>query len=165
MRARANPKVRNNIPFLMNQIVSRMHAESTEEFRQMGFNLQSARVLIVALQNPGATIGQLAEITTIDLSTLSHMLARMSREKLIERRRGEEDNRYVTIHLTPEGRRLALGCRKASEDRERRMLEGLDDHEIAALRETLGKIFETVRSPDWATPAPAAGRNGRSSST
>jgi DNA-binding MarR family transcriptional regulator len=142
-------KIRNNIPFLLNQIVSRVHAESTEEFRKLGFNLQSGRVLIVLLQNPGANIGTLAEITTIDLSTLSHMLARMSRQKLLERRRDEADTRYVTVHLTPEGTRLALGCKKASDDRERRMLKGIPQAEIDALRGTLSKIFETVRSDSW----------------
>lgn len=142
-------KVRNHIPFLMNQIVSRVHAESTEEFLELGFNLQSARLLIVALQNPGATIGKLSEITTLDLSTLSHMLARMSRQKLLERRRDEKDTRYVTVHLTGEGERLALGCQRASDDRERRMLKDLTQAEIDALRSTLGKIFETVRSEKW----------------
>lgn len=142
-------KFRNNIPFLMNQIVSRVHAESTQEFLSLGFNLQSARVLIVLLQNPGVNIGRLAEITTIDVSTLSHMLARMSRQNLLVRRRGERDTRYVTIALTSEGERLAIGCKKASDDRERRMLAGLTQREIETLRATLSKIFETVRSERW----------------
>jgi DNA-binding MarR family transcriptional regulator len=142
-------KVRNNIPFLMNQIVSRVHAESTEEFRELGFNLQSARVLIVALQHPGSTVGKLAEITTLDLSTLSHMLARMNRQKLLERRRDERDTRRVTVHLTAEGERLALGCKRASDDRERRMLKDVSAAEAETLRAILGKVFETVRSENW----------------
>src|SRR5579875_736202 len=148
MNANENP-IRNNIPFLMNQIVSRVHAESTAEFLSMGFNLQSARVLIVALENPGSTIGRIAEITTIDVSTLSHMLARMSRRKLLERRRDKKDNRRVTIHLTSEGERLAKDCKKASDEREQRMIRDLSSAEVEALRVALLKIFTTVRSESW----------------
>jgi DNA-binding MarR family transcriptional regulator len=133
----------------MNQIVSRVHAESTEEFRELGFNLQSGRVLIVALNNPGLFIGQLAEITTIDDSTLSHMLSRMSRQGLLERRRSTNDTRFVEIHLTPEGQRLALGCKASSERRERRMLGALSAEEVPVLRDLLSRIFETVRAESW----------------
>lgn len=140
---------RNNIPFLMNQIVSRVHAESTEEFRNMGFNLQSARVLIVALQNPGIYVGQLAEITTIDDSTLSHMLTRLSREGFLERRRDGEDTRFVAIHLTAEGKRIARGCKAASDRRERKMLAGLSEENVAILRSLLTHVFETVRAESW----------------
>jgi DNA-binding MarR family transcriptional regulator len=133
----------------MNQIVSRVHAESTEEFRRMGFNLQSARVLIVLLQNPGCYIGQLAEITTIDDSTLSHMLSRLSRRGLLERRRSTADTRFVSVHLTTEGKRIARGCKTASDRRERKMLGPLSESEIATLRALLSQVFETVREASW----------------
>ena len=145
----AQPRHRNNVPFLMNQIVSRVHAESTEEFRRMGFNVQSARVLIVALQNPGIFIGELAEFTTIDDSTLSHMLSRLSRQGLLERRRSSDDTRYVSVHLTLEGKRIARGCKLASERRERKMLTGLDESEVAVLRALLSRVFHTVRNESW----------------
>jgi DNA-binding MarR family transcriptional regulator len=133
----------------MNQIVSRVHAESTEEFRRMGFNLQSARVLIVLLQNPGCYIGQLAEITTIDDSTLSHMLSRLSRRGLLERRRSTADTRFVSVHLTTEGKRIARGCKTASDRRERKMLGPLSESEITTLRALLSQVFETVREASW----------------
>jgi DNA-binding MarR family transcriptional regulator len=126
-----------------------VHAESTEEFRELGFNLQSGRVLIVALNNPGLFIGQLAEITTIDDSTLSHMLSRMSRQGLLERRRSTNDTRFVEIHLTAEGQRLAQGCKASSERRERRMLAALSADEVPVLRDLLSRIFETVRAESW----------------
>jgi DNA-binding MarR family transcriptional regulator len=135
----------------MNQIVSRVHAESTEEFRRMGFNLQSARVLIVLLQNPGCYIGQLAEITTIDDSTLSHMLSRLSRRGLLERRRSTGDTRFVSVHLTTEGKRIARGCKTASDRRERKMLGPLSEADVATLRALLSQVFETVRSESWQT--------------
>jgi DNA-binding MarR family transcriptional regulator len=133
----------------MNQIVSRVHAESTEEFRRMGFNLQGARVLIVLLQNPGCYIGQLSEITTIDDSTLSHMLSRLSRRGLLERRRDTGDTRFVSVHLTAEGKRIARGCKTSSDRRERKMLSALSAAEVATLRGLLSQVFNTVRSPSW----------------
>jgi DNA-binding MarR family transcriptional regulator len=142
-------RFRTNIPFLMNQIVTRVRAEWTEEFEGLGFNVRSARVLIVALQNPGSHIGRLAEITTLEMSTLSHMLARMEREGLLERRREGEDTRFVSIHLTPEGRRMALDCLNASNERERRMLKGLTAEEVTTLRRLLSTVFENVRGQEW----------------
>ncbi len=56
----------DTIPFMIHLISARNVAEATEEFLELGLNVQNARVLIVALQNPGITPRWLGEITRID---------------------------------------------------------------------------------------------------
>ena len=133
------------IPLMMYQIVTTLRAESTAEFQALGFNIQGARVLVIALLNPGISIGDLAEITCIDPTALSHLLARLSRERLLKRVRDKIDARFVGVYLTKKGEELAKGCRKASLDRERRILRNIPREEVEQFRLTLGKIFESVR--------------------
>jgi DNA-binding MarR family transcriptional regulator len=139
-------RFRSHIPFLMNQIVSRVHVSSIEEFRVLGFSPQAARVLITVLQYPGANVSRLAEITTIDDSRLSRMLRHMAGQQLLQRRREEVDNRLVTVHLTADGTRAAMACKAASDKHEMRMLKGLSSDDVASLRSLLARVFETVRS-------------------
>jgi DNA-binding MarR family transcriptional regulator len=146
-------RFRSHVPFLMNQIISRVHVSSIEEFRLLGFSPQAARVLITVLQYPGANVSRLAEITTIDDSRLSRMLRYMAGQKLLQRRREEVDNRFVTIHLTAEGTRAAMVCKAASDKHEARMLKGLSNDEVASLRSVLARVFETIRSDQWALTA------------
>jgi DNA-binding MarR family transcriptional regulator len=149
----APPRFRSHVPFLMNQIISRVHMSSIEEFRLLGFSPQAARVLITVLQYPGANVSRLAEITTIDDSRLSRMLRHMAGQKLLQRRREDVDNRYVTVHLTAEGTRAAMACKAASDKHEARMLKGLSSEDVANLRSLLGRVFETIRSEQWVLSA------------
>ena len=59
--------------------------------------------------------------------------------------RDKIDARFVGVYLTKKGEELAKGCRKASLDRERRILRNIPREEVEQFRLTLGKIFENVR--------------------
>jgi DNA-binding MarR family transcriptional regulator len=87
----------DTIPFMLHLISARNVAEATDEFIQLGLNVQNARVMIVALLNPGITPRWLSEITRIDSSALTYMLNRLSAEGLLVRRKLKTDGRSVAI--------------------------------------------------------------------
>jgi DNA-binding MarR family transcriptional regulator len=120
-------------------------AEATDEFLELGFNVQNARVMIVALQNPGITPGRLGEMTRIASPALAYMLKRLEAEGLIVRRRSKTDGRSVSITLTAQGRRLARDCYAASVEHERRMLFGISPRAAEIFRATLTKMFEHIQ--------------------
>ena len=134
----------DTIPFMIHLISARNVAEATEEFLELGLNVQNARVMIVALQNPGITPRWLSEITRIDSPALTYMLNRLSDQGLVVRRKLKSDGRSVAIQLTAKGRRLARDCYQASVEHERRMLEALPADEVDAFRAAIKKMFALV---------------------
>lgn len=56
---------------------------------------------------PGVRVTQLARVLGIQQATCSNLVETLERRGLIERRRDPNDQRAVTLYLTPEGQRLA----------------------------------------------------------
>lgn len=134
----------DTVPFLMNRISAQISASANTEFRKFGLNLLSARVLVVLLVNKSATVGELAEATSIDPSTLSHILRRLSRQGLVTKERQAHDNRSVLVKLTPKGKRLAEKCLDAVADHERAITRGVDPERIRQLKATLQVLYANV---------------------
>lgn len=99
-----------------------------------------------ASRRAAATVGALAETTNIDLSTMSHILRRLEKQELLERRRRESDNRVVLVGLTERGAEVADLCRLASLRHEAVLVEGMSTDEIAALKRALDRAFANARA-------------------
>ena len=134
----------DTIPFMIHLISARNVAEATEEFLELGLNVQNARVMIVVLQNPGITPRWLSDITRIDSPALTYMLNRLADQGLLTRRRLKTDGRSVAVHLTPRGKRLAFDCLQASIEHERRMLADLPPAEAELFRAMIKKLFAGI---------------------
>ena len=143
----------DTVPFLMNRISAQISASANTEFRKFGLNLLSARVLVVLLVNKSATVGELAEATSIDPSTLSHILRRLGRQGLFTKARQAHDNRSVLVKLTPKGKRLAEKCLDSVADHERAITRGVDPERIRRLKATLQEIYANVASFGGEDPA------------
>jgi DNA-binding MarR family transcriptional regulator len=158
----------DRVTALLHRIVARASANANEEFRPYGFNVQGARVLIALLDAGPTRVGELSYALAIDLSTLSHLLRRFSREDLVIRSRVDVDNRSVSVALTAKGRGIARKCKAARARHEAMLLKGFIAPDIRSVRDMLRRICANVekRHPDALTPrrprAVAAGRTAAS---
>ena len=59
---------------------------------------------MVLWEKDGLTIGEIGERLHLDNGTLTPLLKKMEKQGYITRKRDQEDERKVTIHLTKEGR-------------------------------------------------------------
>jgi DNA-binding MarR family transcriptional regulator len=135
------------IPALLHRSVARAVAVANAEYRSYGFNVQAARVLIVLLEAGPMRVGDLVTAVAIDNSTLSHLLRRLTRRKLLSRSRVEKDNRAVRVRLTAEGKKIASRCRAASLRHEAQLLKGFNASEVHLARELLRRICKNVE--EW----------------
>jgi DNA-binding MarR family transcriptional regulator len=144
----------DRITALLHRIVARASANANEEFRPYGFNVQGARVLIALLDAGPTRVGELSYALAIDLSTLSHLLRRFSREHLVIRSRVDVDNRSVSVALTAKGRRIARKCKTARARHEAMLLKGFIAPDIRSVRDMLRRICANVEGtpPDARTP-------------
>lgn len=133
----------NTVPFLVQRVATLMNAWHAD-FRKLGLSVLSVRVMAVLSLNGGATVGELAEATSIDQSTLSHILRRLERQKLIQKTRQDHDNRSVKISTTARGRALAKKCHDTSLRHDRIITKGLAGDEVRALKAALKQLYANI---------------------
>lgn len=140
-------KKHNTVPFLLQRVASAMNGWHAD-FRKLGLSVLSVRVMAVLSINGAATVGELAEAASIDQSTLSHILRRLQRAKLIAKTREDHDNRSVKVTPTAKGRAMARKCFDTAVSHERMLTRGLDATQVRDLKAALHQLYANVRPSD-----------------
>jgi len=135
----------NTVPFLVTRLANMMNGWHAD-FRRLGLSVLSVRVMAVLSLNGGATVGELAEATSIDQSTLSHILRRLERQKLVQKARQDHDNRSVKVSTTAKGRVLAKKCHATAVKHDRLLTRGLPAGEVRALKSALHQLYANVKA-------------------
>jgi DNA-binding MarR family transcriptional regulator len=78
----------------------------------LGLTYPQYLVLLVLWQRDGVPVKEIGERLALDSGTLTPLLKRLDQQGLVQRRRGEDDERLVRIHLTAAGRTLWHRARK-----------------------------------------------------
>jgi MarR family transcriptional regulator, organic hydroperoxide resistance regulator len=141
----------NTVPFLVQRVATLMNAWHAD-FRKLGLSVLSVRVMAVLSLNGGATVGELAEATSIDQSTLSHILRRLQRARLIAKTRQDHDNRSVKVSTTAKGRAIARKCHATSLNHDRMLTRGLPAAQVRILKAALHHLYANITSVSTAAP-------------
>jgi len=118
-----------------------------------GVTLPMWRVLIELWHKGDHRLGELAERTSIDLSTLSRLLVSMQRKRLVVRRRSGLDRRALSLTLTEKGLELVEEVAPYALFYEKLAMEGLSADEVTQLKHLLRKIFENLEQAGRAKAA------------
>jgi DNA-binding MarR family transcriptional regulator len=92
-----------------------------------------ARALVELVTARGLAQGELAGLLGLEKSTVSRLAAGLERKGWIRRGRDEDNQRYVRLYLTPEGRAVAGRVWQAWHSRQARILAALSQEERAGL--------------------------------
>jgi DNA-binding MarR family transcriptional regulator len=103
-----------------------------------------ARALIELLSARGIAQGELAAVLALDKSTVSRLAAGLERKGWIRRGRDEDNQRYVRLYLTPQGREVAGRLWQAWRSRQARILAALSADERAGLSAGLGGLVRVL---------------------
>lgn len=136
--------IHHTLPFLINRIAATVSAWVNQQFLSLGLNVYSARVLILLHLDGEHSVGHLALQSSLEQSTLSHILIRLEKQGLIKRMRQPSDNRSVLVTLTPEGKVLAKQCWKAVKTHDSMLREGLASADAQELVKLLNRTYENV---------------------
>ena len=82
-------------------------------------------VLITVAQNEGLSQTAIVDATGIDRSTLADVVRRLTKKRLLQRRRTREDARAYAVKLTDEGRRVLRGAEPLAKQVDDRVLDAL----------------------------------------
>lgn len=128
-------------------------------------SLSEARALVELLAARGIAQGELASLLGLEKSTVSRLAAGLERKGWLSRGRDEENQRFVRLYLTPEGRAVAARVWRAWQSQQARILGSLTAEERAGLAAGLrglvrglaaeGLLGDTPPAPQAAPPAGA----------
>jgi DNA-binding MarR family transcriptional regulator len=138
------------LPYLLNRCALRIVDSFTGELRGFGISLAMWRSL-AALHHDGAMrLGELARLTSIEISTLSRTVATLHRRGLVLRDRSDRDARAICVALTEDGRALteriiplALRCEASA-------LNGFAPEDGERLRDLLRRLFANLNEAEAA---------------
>ena len=134
------------VPYLLNRAGVRIGETFSKELVKFNLTLPMYRVLASLLRVDAQRMTHLAEYTSIDISTLSRLVASMERKNLVRRQPGETDKRSVHVMLEETGRDLAMRVAPLADLYERVALANISADEIATLKRLLVQIYDNIGS-------------------
>jgi DNA-binding MarR family transcriptional regulator len=139
------------LPYLINRVGGAVSDAFGEELAKDSLTISMWRVLAVLLHEGPQYMTNLAELTTVELSTLSRLIGTMQRRGLVTRKRNGTDGRHVSVSLSARGTTLTTRLLPAAAALQDRMIAGMSPADVAALRRLLKKLHATIHSGDART--------------
>ena len=137
--------LRSYLPYLLNRVGFAVTDVFAEALAPNGLTVPMWRVLAVLWHDGDQRIGDLAELTSIEISTLSRLLGTMQRRRLLSRKRGRQDARVVMVGLTERGRTLTRELVPAAVELEASLVGDLTPEELAVLTAMCDRLYANIR--------------------
>jgi DNA-binding MarR family transcriptional regulator len=144
--SRHNPlELAEHLPYLINRVGSALVARfSADALAAAHLSIASWRVLAVLANNGSLRQTDLAEMTSIDVSTLSRLITRLVRDGLVKRTRSKADSREVAVALTPNGKNLMTRLVPVAVALQNAATRKLSKRDLATLKRVLRKMHENL---------------------
>jgi MarR family transcriptional regulator, transcriptional regulator for hemolysin len=152
-------------PHIINRITSRIRTDFEAKAKRFGIVIERWRVMVCLYTRGPQPITTLAELTSIELPTMSYLLQRMARDKFITREAADGDGRITLINLTKHGRAMTARFLPKVQRYEEIAFQGLRPSEVRTLKDQLKAVLRTFdelhhshRQPVKRAPRAAANR-------
>jgi DNA-binding MarR family transcriptional regulator len=128
------------LPYLVHRATAQLSTRFHAQAKTVGVTIEKWRVMAALLNAGEQSISEVSHRTTIEISTLSHLLKRMERDGLIERQRDGQDGRIMRIRFTQAGAVLARRLLPLVREYEQVALDGFTDEEAKLLKSMLKRV-------------------------
>lgn len=105
-------------------------------------------VVRIVARFPGIPAGQIAHLLHVHPSTLSGILKRLERQRLIRRRPDPKDRRRAFLGITEKGRRIEAGGAWIAEAAVKRVISRTPPAKLEAAKEILMDLAAALTEPD-----------------
>jgi DNA-binding MarR family transcriptional regulator len=129
------------LPYLINRAGVSLAVRFSASLREAGIALQDWRVLAALRERDGQRLTELAQRTSIEVSTLSRLVGSLETAGLVSRTRDADDARAIAIRLTAKGDQVTIALTPAAQQLEATAVAGLSEAEIAQLKSLLERIY------------------------
>jgi len=130
-------RLSDGVGFLVRIIDTRVRALYERLTRQDAITPRQFGILLTLNQRETLTLTELARHVSMDRSTLSEMIARMTKRKLISKTENGADARSAKVAITAEGKAVLLKLVEGALNQQRELMEPLTKSERARLVQNL----------------------------
>ena len=130
-------------------LINRVGAALVERFTQDALSgthltIGTWRLLVAMSNHQGTRQVDLAELTSIEVSTVSRLVTRLAQLGLASRSRSVKSNREVVVDLTPKGKALVAVLVPIAVKLEQTATRGLSKKELAAVKRVLRRMHHNL---------------------
>jgi len=134
------------LPYLVNRVgVVIAEQFSAETLAPHGLSIAMWRVMAVLSSTGAQRQIDLADLTSIDTSTLSRIVTRLVQLDLLTRTRSASSNREVTVTLSAAGAALVANLVPRARSIEADAAAGLPPEDLAVMKRCLHRIFGNMK--------------------
>ena len=130
----------SHVFYWLTQVIGARDRELTQGLREFGLRVPEWRALAALYARHRCTTSELAELSTIDRTTLTRTLDRMQDSGWLSRLADTDDMRVTRLELTASGRKLFEKVWPAVQRLNELALAGLPKAEIQQLHKTLERM-------------------------
>jgi DNA-binding MarR family transcriptional regulator len=136
------------LPYLVNRVGSALVANfSADALVAEHLSIAMWRVLVALSNNGELRQIDLAEMTSIDVSTLSRLVTRLVSRGLVTRQRSKTNSREVVVQLSAKGRTVVDRVIPIAKGLETKAAAGLPAKDLAAIKRGLQRVFKNLTRP------------------
>jgi DNA-binding MarR family transcriptional regulator len=133
------------LPYLINRVGAALVARFSEDaLAGTRLSIATWRVLAALSNNGRLRQIDIAEITNIEVSTLSRLITRLVHMGLVSRTRSAMSNREVVVELTPKATALVAQLIPIADELQRTATQGLSKQDLIAVRRALRRMHENL---------------------
>ena len=132
--------------FWITQVIVARDRELGQGLRDYGLRVPEWRALAALYARERCTMSELAELATIDRTTLTRTIDRMEDAGWLSRLADEADMRVTRLALSAAGRRMFERVWPEVERLNELALHGLSNAQIESLRKILGQMQENLEA-------------------
>jgi len=135
------------LPYLVNRVGSIIAEQfGAEALAPHGLSIAMWRVMAVLASTGGQRQIDLADLTSIDASTLSRLVSRLVRMGVVTRARSTSSNREVAVKLSAKGQALVARLIPIALDYESEAITGLSAGDLTTVKRCLRRMYANMKS-------------------
>jgi DNA-binding MarR family transcriptional regulator len=133
------------LPYLINRVGSALVARFSED-ALIGTHLSIATWRVLAALSNNGPLRQIdiAEMTNIEVSTMSRLVTRLVHMGLVSRTRSTMSNREVVVELTPKATALVARLIPIAEELQETATQGLSKQDLTVVKRALRRMHENL---------------------
>ena len=132
--------------YWLTQVIGARDRELTQGLREFGLRVPEWRALAALYARQRCTMSDLADLATIDRTTLTRTVDRMQDAGWLSRLPDSDDMRVTRLALTAQGRKLFEKVWPTVARLNELALSGLSASQIDALRKVLGQMKDNLEA-------------------
>lgn len=134
----------DSLPFLLNRVGVRMGELFAAELAADNVTVPMYRVLAALTEADDQRLTDLSRLTSVEVTTLSRLVAGMEKRGMLRRRRPEDNLRTIQIGLTGAGRDLAARLCPRAAHYEQVAMQDLRAVDVKRLKAMLAKVYDSL---------------------